>query len=45
LQPTLAEDFAAHDTGGHCPTFLGYIFKYSLPILLPILALSGRIFL
>jgi len=35
----------AHDAGVHCPTFLGYIFKYSLPILLPILALSGWLFL
>ncbi|MEO6875709.1 MAG: sodium:proton antiporter [Opitutaceae bacterium] len=35
----------AQDAGVHCPTFLGYIFKYSLPILLPILALSGWIFL
>jgi len=35
----------AHDAGVHCPTFFGYIFKYSLPILLPILALSGWLFL
>jgi hypothetical protein len=35
----------AHDAGVHCPTFLGYIFKYSLPILLPILAVSGWLFL
>jgi Na+/H+ antiporter NhaD/arsenite permease-like protein len=35
----------AHDAGVHCPTFLGYIFKYSLPILLPILALSGWLFI
>jgi Na+/H+ antiporter NhaD/arsenite permease-like protein len=35
----------AHDAGVHCPSFLGYIFKYSLPILLPILALSGWLFL
>lgn len=35
----------AHDAGVHCPTFLGYMFKYSLPILLPILALSGWLFL
>ena len=27
------------------PTFFGYIFKYSLPILLPILLLTGWIFL
>jgi Na+/H+ antiporter NhaD/arsenite permease-like protein len=35
----------AHDAGVHCPTFFGYIFKYSLPILLPILALTGWLFL
>lgn len=35
----------AHDTGVHCPTFFGYILKYSLPILLPILAISGWLFL
>jgi Na+/H+ antiporter NhaD/arsenite permease-like protein len=35
----------AHDAGVHCPTFISYIVKYSLPILLPILALSGWVFL
>ena len=35
----------AHDAGVHCPTFVGYIVRYSLPILLPILILSGWIFL
>ena len=35
----------AHDLGVHCPTFFSYIFTYSLPILLPILALSGWLFL
>ena len=35
----------AHDAGVHCPTFVGYILKYSLPILLPILAISGWLFL
>jgi Na+/H+ antiporter NhaD/arsenite permease-like protein len=35
----------AHDAGVHCPTFFGYVLKYSLPILLPILALSGWLFL
>jgi Na+/H+ antiporter NhaD/arsenite permease-like protein len=35
----------AHDAGVHCPTFFGYVLRYSLPILLPILALSGWIFL
>jgi len=35
----------ARDAGVHCPTFFGYIFKYSLPLLLPIFALSGWMFL
>ncbi len=35
----------AHDSGVHCPSFFGYIFQYSLPILLPILAISGWLFL
>jgi Na+/H+ antiporter NhaD/arsenite permease-like protein len=35
----------AHDAGVHCPTFFSYILRYSLPILLPILALSGWLFL
>lgn len=35
----------AHDAGVRCPTFFGYLIGYSLPILLPILALSGWIFL
>jgi Na+/H+ antiporter NhaD/arsenite permease-like protein len=35
----------AQDAGVHCPSFFGYIFKYSVPVLLPILALSGWIFL
>ena len=35
----------AHDAGVHCPSFFGYIFKYSLPVLLPILVLSGWLFL
>lgn len=35
----------AHDAGVHCPTFFGYIFRFSLPILLPILALSGWLFM
>jgi Na+/H+ antiporter NhaD/arsenite permease-like protein len=35
----------AHDAGVHCPGFFGYIFKYSLPVLLPILSLSGWLFL
>ncbi|MEO7413607.1 MAG: sodium:proton antiporter [Opitutaceae bacterium] len=35
----------AHDSGVHCPTFFGYILKFSLPILLPILVLVGLLFL
>jgi Na+/H+ antiporter NhaD/arsenite permease-like protein len=35
----------AHDAGVHCPSFFAYIAKYSLPILLPILALAGWLFL
>ncbi len=34
------------DTAGvHTPTFFGYVFKYSLPVLLPILALTAWLFL
>jgi len=35
----------AHDAGVHVPTFFGYVLRYSLPILLPILALGGWLFL
>ena len=35
----------AESAGVKTPSFFGYIFKYSLPILLPILALSGWLFL
>ncbi len=35
----------AHDAGVHCPSFFGYILKFSLPVLLPILGLSGWLFL
>ena len=35
----------AHDAGVRCPTFFGYVFKYSLPVLLPIFALGGWLFL
>ncbi len=35
----------ADSSNVHTPTFFGYIFKYSLPILLPILVASGFIFL
>ena len=34
----------AHDAGVHCPSFFGYVFKYSIPILLPILILVGLLF-
>jgi Na+/H+ antiporter NhaD/arsenite permease-like protein len=34
----------AHEAGARCPTFFGYLFRYSLPILLPILALGGWLF-
>lgn len=35
----------AHEAGVHCPTFFGYVLRYSLPILLPIIVLGGWIFL
>jgi Na+/H+ antiporter NhaD/arsenite permease-like protein len=35
----------AHDSGAHTPSFFGYILKYSLPLLLPILVLVAWIFL
>jgi len=35
----------AQDAGVQCPSFFGYIFKYSLPILLPILIIVGVLFL
>jgi Na+/H+ antiporter NhaD/arsenite permease-like protein len=35
----------AHEAGVHCPTFFGYVFKFSLPILLPILAIVAWVFL
>jgi Na+/H+ antiporter NhaD/arsenite permease-like protein len=35
----------AHDSGAHTPSFFGYILKYSLPILLPILAATAWLFL
>jgi len=31
--------------GVKCPDFFGYILRYALPILLPVLALAGWIFL
>jgi len=35
----------AESLGVKTPTFFGYILKYSLPVLLPILLLSGFLFL
>ncbi|MEY4488753.1 MAG: hypothetical protein RIQ79_1261 [Verrucomicrobiota bacterium] len=35
----------AESAGVRVPSFFGYIFKYSLPILLPVLALVGYLFL
>jgi Na+/H+ antiporter NhaD/arsenite permease-like protein len=35
----------AESCGVRMPTFFGYILKYSLPFLLPILALAGWLFL
>ena len=35
----------AHELGVHCPTFFTYIVKYSVPVLLPILAGVGWLFL
>lgn len=35
----------AQEARVHCPSFFGYIVQFSLPILLPILALSGWLFL
>lgn len=35
----------AHESGAHTPSFFGYILKYSLPVLLPILALTAWLFL
>ena len=35
----------ADSAGVKTPSFFGYILKYSLPILLPILALGGWLFL
>ena len=33
------------ESGAKCPGFFGYILSYALPILLPVLALAGWIFL
>ena len=43
--PNLMVKAIAHNAGVHCPTFAGFLGKYSLPVLLPILALSGWLFL
>jgi Na+/H+ antiporter NhaD/arsenite permease-like protein len=34
----------AHDSGVHVPSFFGYLGKYSLPILLPILIIVGVVY-
>ena len=33
------------EAGVKCPGFFGYILRYALPILLPVLALAGWLFL
>jgi Na+/H+ antiporter NhaD/arsenite permease-like protein len=35
----------AESRGAKCPSFLGYIFKYALPILIPLFALVSWLFL
>ncbi len=35
----------AHEARVHCPSFFGYVLRYSLPILLPIIAFTGWLFL
>ncbi len=35
----------AENAGVKCPSFFGYIIKYSLPILIPIFALVSWLFL
>jgi len=35
----------AESAGVKCPSFIGYVLKYSLPILLPLFALIGWLFL
>ena len=35
----------AESAGVKCPSFLGYIFKYSLPILIPLFAIVSWLFL
>jgi len=43
--PNFMVNAIAHEAGVHCPTFHRYITHYSLPILLPILIISGWLFL
>ena len=35
----------AENAGVECPSFFGYIFRYSIPVLLPVLLLVWGIFL
>jgi hypothetical protein len=35
----------AESAGVKCPSFFGYVVKYSLPILLPLFALVGWLYL
>ena len=42
--PNLLVKAIADDAGVHTPGFFGYIFKFALPILLPILALVSFLF-
>ncbi|HTP82741.1 MAG TPA: sodium:proton antiporter, partial [Alphaproteobacteria bacterium] len=35
----------AESAGVKVPTFVGYVLRYSLPLLLPLLLLSGLLFL
>jgi Na+/H+ antiporter NhaD/arsenite permease-like protein len=34
----------AEHTGVDCPSFFGYVFKYSLPVLMPVFALVWFLF-
>ena len=43
--PNLMVKSIAHESGVRCPSFFGYMLRYSVPVLLPILALSGWLFL
>ena len=35
----------AESSGVKCPSFFGYVFKYALPILIPLLAIVSWLFL